>query len=84
MYFRQTLLVPAQDTKNVLKQECIPVDCVPAASVATTRCHNWGSLSPSTETPLHRDPPFTEIPPTVTFPYPPRRNMGPGTETPLL
>ena len=74
---------------TLIRRECIPVGCVPPASVAATRCH-YQAVSvlfhidpPSqkqetsrqrpprqilpdrfsqTETPLHRDPPFTDTP----------------------
>ena len=73
-----------------MKQECIPIGCVPQTSVAG----NGESLSPFTETPfteapfteapfqrdpLDRDPTSTETTLTETL----QRNMDQGTEMPL-
>ena len=60
----------------IIKQECIPVGCVPTATVAATRCHYWevGQI------PLDADPPWSK-PGGSAEPAPPRcRPPRPWTE----
>ena len=74
-----------------IQQECIPVGCIPSASVVATRCRYKSvglSQRPPFTDPLSQNPPCTK---TFTLsggtgnkalgPTRPRRNMPPGSET---
>ena len=47
--------------KNLSKQECIPVGCVPTAVVAATRCQyqgGWANPPPEADPPIWRQIPL--------------------------